>query len=204
MKLYGKCNDLKKDISLLIILDTHGTLDEDSFKEYIKNNKYDICIMLGDHFNRDIDIIVRNVDRNKLYGVMGNYDYDYLDDYEIQNINGKIININSNKILGMEGSFKYKPVEFPFFTQEESIKFFEDKERVDILVSHDKKFDYEKLKDPAHQGLVRITKYIYENKIPIHIHGHIHESYTKLMLNGRKEISVFGYELIKIGGEYNV
>lgn len=204
MKLYGKCNDLKKDISLLIISDTHGTLDEDSFKEYIKNNKYDICIMLGDHFNRDIDIIVRNVDRNKLYGVMGNHDYDYLDDYEIQNINGKIININGNKILGMEGSFKYKPVEFPSFTQEESIKFFEDKERVDILVSHDKKFDYEKLKDPAHQGLVGITKYIYENKIPIHIHGHIHESYTKLMLNGTKEISVFGYELIKIGGEYNV
>lgn len=40
MKLYGKCNDLKKDISLLIILDTHGTLDEDSFKEYIINMIY--------------------------------------------------------------------------------------------------------------------------------------------------------------------
>ena len=32
----------------------------------------------------------------------------------------------------------------------------------DILISHDKKFDPDKLKDPAHQGLIGITNYIYE------------------------------------------
>ena len=162
------------------------------------NKQYDICIMLGDHYNRDIDIILRYVDKSKIYGIKGNHDFDYLSDYSIPNINGQIIEINGVKILGMEGSFKYKPVDFPSFTQEDSITFLEDKTKVDILVTHDKKFDYEKLKDPAHQGLIGITNYIFKNNISVHIHGHIHEPYMKKMINGTTEYSVFGYEIIKI------
>ena len=189
---------INNSISLLVIADTHGTLDEDEFKQYISNKQYDICIMLGDHYNRDIDIILRYVDKSKIYGIKGNHDYDYLSDYSIPNISGNIIEINGVKILGMEGSFKYKPVDFPSFTQEDSITFLEGKSKVDILVTHDKKFDYEKLKDPAHQGLIGITNYIFKNKIPVHIHGHIHEPYVKKMTNGTTEYSVFGYEIIKI------
>lgn len=203
-KTYGNCDILKNNISLLIIADTHGTLDEENFKVYLKDKKYDVCIMVGDHYNRDIDIIVKYIDKEKLYGIMGNHDYDYLSDYNIPNINGKIIEINNNKILGMEGSFKYKQVDFPSFTQDGSIEFFKDKEKVDILVTHDKKFDPEKLRDPAHQGLIGITNYIYKNKIPVHIHGHIHENYQKELLNGTKEYSVLGYEIIKIGGNIDV
>lgn len=204
MKKYGNCDSIQDSISLLIIADTHGTLDETEFRDYLKDKTYDVCIMLGDHFNRDIDIILRNVDKTKLYGILGNHDYDYLSDYNIPNINGVVIGINKVKILGMEGSFKYKPVSFPSFTQEDSIKFIESKQKVDILVSHDKKFNYEKLKDPAHQGLIGITNYIYKNKIPVHIHGHSHEPYQIKMLNGTDEYSVFGYEVIKIGGNINV
>ena len=79
--------------------------------------------MLGDHYDRDIEIIIRNIDKSKLYGIKGNHDYDYLTYYAIPNINGQIININGVKILGMEGSFKYKPVDFPSFTQDGSIVF---------------------------------------------------------------------------------
>ena len=198
LKQYGNADKINNSISLLVIADTHGTLDEDKFKQYLENKQYDICIMLGDHYNRDIDIILRYVDKSKIYGIKGNHDYDYLSDYSIPNINGKIIEINGVKILGMEGSFKYKPVDFPSFTQEESITFLENKPKVDILVTHDKKFDYEKLKDPAHQGLIGITNYVFKNKIPVHIHGHIHEPYIKKMINGTTEHSVFGYEIIKI------
>lgn len=198
LKQYGNSDKINNSITLLVIADTHGTLDEDEFRQYMANKQYDICIMLGDHYNRDIDIILRCVDKSKIYGIKGNHDYDYLGDYDIPNINGNIIEINGIKILGMEGSFKYKPVDFPSFTQEDSITFLEGKSKVDILVTHDKKFDYEKLKDPAHQGLIGITNYIFKNKIPIHIHGHIHESYTKKMINGTTEYSIFGYEIIKI------
>ena len=204
LKQYGNSDKINNSITLLVIADTHGTLDEDEFKQYISNKQYDICIMLGDHYNRDIDIILRYVDKSKIYGIKGNHDYDYLSDYGITNINGQVIDINGVKILGMEGSFKYKQVDFPSFTQDGSIEFFKDKEKVDILVTHDKKFDPEKLRDPAHQGLIGITNYIYKNKIPVHIHGHIHENYQKELLNGTKEYSVLGYEIIKIGGNIDV
>lgn len=204
LRKHGKSDLISGNISLLIISDTHGTLDENKFCDYIKNKKYDACIMLGDHYNRDIEIIVRNIEKTKLYGLKGNHDYDYLSDYDIPDINGKILTINGIKILGMEGSFKYKPVDFPSFTQEGSINFLTDKEKVDILISHDKKFDYQKMKDPAHQGLIGITDYLFKNKIPVHIHGHIHEPYKKEMLNGTLEYSIFGYELIEVGGNNNV
>lgn len=204
LKKYGKSDEFNGNVSLLIISDTHGTLDEESFINYLKDKNYDVCIMLGDLYNRDIEIIVRNIDKSKLYGIKGNHDYDYLKDYDIPNINGQIININGIKILGMEGSFKYKPVDFPSFTQDESIAFLENKEKVDILVTHDKKFDPEKLRNPAHQGLIGITNYIYKNRVPIHIHGHIHELYKKQWINGTTEYSVFGYEIIKIGGNKDV
>lgn len=197
-KKYGRATKVDKTISLLIIADTHGTLNEEHFYEYLKNKDYDICILVGDHTSRDIEIILNYIDKDKLYGLKGNHDFEYLKNYNICDINGKIIEINGVKILGMEGSFKYKPVDFPSFTQEESITFFENKEKVDILVSHDKTFDYTKIKDPAHQGLIGITNYIFKNNIPIHIHGHIHEPYKKELINGTIEYSVFGYEFIEL------
>lgn len=197
-KKYGKATKVDKKISLLVIADTHGTLNEEHFYEYLKNKDYDICILVGDHTSRDIEIILNYIDKDKLYGLKGNHDFEYLKNYNICDINGKIIEVNGVKILGMEGSFKYKPVDFPSFTQEESITFFENKAKVDILVSHDKTFDYTKIKDPAHQGLIGITNYIFKNNIPIHIHGHIHEPYKKELINGTLEYSVFGYELIEL------
>lgn len=116
LKQYGSADKMNNNITLLVIVDTHGTFDEDEFKQYIANRQYDVCIMLGDHYNRDIDIILKYVNKSKLYGIKGNHDYDYLSDYDIPNINGNIIEINGVKILGMEGSFKYKPVDFPSFT----------------------------------------------------------------------------------------
>lgn len=204
-KKYGDCNPFTKKIRILAIADTHGTLDEDKFKEFIKhNNVYDLVVMIGDHYTRDIDIIVDNVDKSKLVGILGNHDYNYLSEYNIPNINGKIITINGVRILGMQGSFKYKQVDFPSFTQDESINFLNQFDAVDILISHDKKFDPDKLKDPAHQGLIGITNYIYEKKVPYHIHGHIHEPYHREMLNKTKEISVFGYEMIDLNTENNI
>lgn len=200
LKKYGKCNSINGDIKLLIIADTHGALNEGDFKDFMMNNQeYDACIMLGDHYDRDINIILNYVDKNKLYGILGNHDYSYLENYNIRNINGEVITINGINILGMEGSFRYKPVKFPSFSQEESITFFQDKVGVDVLISHDTKFDLNKCnRDPAHQGLVGITNYLYEKKIPIHIHGHIHENYDNKLLNDTVEHSVFGYRIINI------
>lgn len=199
-KKYGKCNSVNDDIKLLIIADTHGTLNENKFKEFMINNQeYDACIMLGDHYDKDINIILNYVDKNKLYGILGNHDYNYLENYNIRNINREVLTINGISILGMEGSFRYKPVKFPSFSQEESITFFQNKIGVDVLISHDTKFDLNKCnRDPAHQGLIGITNYLYEKNVPVHIHGHIHENYDNKLLNDTVEHSVFGYKIINI------
>jgi len=198
LKNYGVCDEIQNNINLLIISDTHGCLNEEEFKKFLLENEYDLCIMLGDHYTRDIDVILKYVDKSKVFGILGNHDYNYLKEYNIPNLNGVILEFNGVKLLGIEGSFKYKPVDFPSFTQEESITFLEQQEKVDILLSHDKKFDFEKIKDPAHQGLIGITNYIFKKKIPIHIHGHIHENYEKTLINNTKEYSVFGYKIIKV------
>jgi predicted phosphodiesterase len=199
LKLCGQARTLNGKIKLLIIADTHNTLDEEEFKSYIStHNNYDVCLLLGDFGYRDLPIILNYVDKNKIYALLGNHDHDYIKEYNLNNLNGNIIDINGIKLLGIQGSFKYKPVDFPSFSQKGSIDFLNDKEAVDILVSHDARFNSNSERDPAHQGLFGITYYLFKNKVPYHIHGHIHDPYKTTMINGTKEISVLDYEFIEL------
>lgn len=198
-KICGQARNMNGHIRLLVLADTHNTLDEEVFKSFVLNhNNYDVCLLLGDFGYRDLPIILKYVEKDKIYALLGNHDYDYITEYNLNNLNGKVININGIKLLGIEGSFKYKPSDFPSFSQMDSIHFLSDKEEVDILVSHDTKFNSNREKDPAHQGLFGITYYLFKNKVPYHIHGHIHEPYRSTMINGTKEISTFNYEFIEL------
>ena len=198
-KMYGKADSLNKKIRLIVISDTHNCLDENDFTSFLeKYGEFDACLLLGDHNSNDLTIILKYIDKDKIYGLLGNHDYDYLSDFNIENLNGKIINIKGTTIMGIQGSFKYKPSNFPSFTQKESILFLNDKPKVDILISHDNGFDSNMSKNPAHQGLFGITYYLFKNKTPYHIHGHIHNPYKKELINGTKEISVYMYEYIEL------
>lgn len=199
LKMYNKANTYNKKIKIIAISDTHGRLNEKNFKDFMQNHEeYDVCLLLGDHDFNDIAIILKYVEKNKIYGLLGNHDYNYLEKFNINNLNGKVIDINGTTILGIQGSFKYKPAEFPSFTQKESILFLNNKPSVDILVSHDNRFDSSTNKNNAHQGLFGITYYLFKNTVPYHIHGHIHESYNKQLINGTKEISIYMYEYIEL------
>lgn len=199
LKMYGHANPYHKKLKMIVISDTHNCLNENDFKNFMhQHTEYDVCILLGDHHDRDLSIMMKYIDPNKMYGLLGNHDYDYLKKYNITNLNGKTITVNGTTILGIQGSFKYKPSDFPSFTQKESILFLNDKKSVDVLVSHDNRFDSSMTKNPAHQGLFGITYYLFKNKIPYHIHGHIHHSYQKELINGTKEISVYMYEYIEL------
>lgn len=199
LKLFGKAKKFDKKIKLIIITDTHNTLNEDDFKQFVLSCKeYDICLLLGDFGYRDIPIILKYIEKNKIYALLGNHDYDYISDYELNNLNGNIININGVKLLGIQGSFKYKPVDFPAFSQKDSITILNSKPGVDILVSHDNRFNSNSKNDPGHQGLFGITYYLFKNKVPYHIHGHIHNPYKIDMINGTKEISSYKYQYIEL------
>ena len=198
-QIFGACNNFNNSLKIIAISDTHNDLNFDDFKQFIsKHNNYDICILLGDHSSSDIEKILKCVDKTKTYGLLGNHDRNYLTEYAINSLNGQVINIKGVSLLGIEGSYKYKQEDFPSFTQKESIDFLKDKPKVDILVSHDNRFDSTALYDIAHQGLFGITYYLYKNKIPYHIHGHIHNPYKNIMRNGTKEISVYMYEYIEL------
>ena len=116
--------------------------------------------------------------------------------YFIININGKIIEINEVKILGMEESFKYKVVHFPSFTQEESIVFLENQPQVDMLIFHDRKYDYMKKRILLIKDLLELQ--IIFNKILIYIHRHIHENYYREMINGTINIAFLVLKLLKL------
>lgn len=199
LKMYGTCKQFQKSIKMIVITDTHNCININDFSNFIKKHSYfDICLLLGDHNSNDIEIILKYIDKDKIYALLGNHDYNYIEEYELHNLNGNIININGVKLLGIQGSFKYKPSDFPSFTQKESIEFLNSKESVDILVSHDNRFDSSMIGNPAHQGLFGITYYLFKNRVPYHIHGHVHNPYRNEMVNGTKEISSYMYEYIEL------
>lgn len=199
---YGECNKNNKlNIKILFITDTHNCLTyEKEILDQIKNiTEYDYCILLGDHSADDLYEITKIIPKEKICGVLGNHDsWEKYKEYDIKNIDGKVIDIKGIRIAGISGSFKYKNSDqYALYTHEESIEIANNMEAADILVSHDKPFT-EKQYGDAHDGLKGITQYIYKNHIPIHIHGHLHEESEEILKNGTKSIGLYKIKLIEL------
>ena len=189
LDLFGHCDVWNKNIKMVIITDTHGCLKEDKFKEFISQIKaYDVCLLLGDHSVGDINLILKYIAKEKTYALLGNHDHDYIEEFGLNNLNGQVIDVNGVKLLGIQGSYRYKPEDFPSFSQKDSLGFLNDKEKVDILVCHDAPYGMAERNDVAHQGLFGILYYLFKNKVPLCIHGHLHTPYEKEMINGTKVI----------------
>ena len=200
LKVFGNAREtLLNNIKLIIITDTHNTLDENVLINTINEHPdYDVCLLLGDHSDNDIKKVLNCIPKDKIYALLGNHDVNYIANYGLNNLNGKILEINGVRLLGIQGSFKYKPVDFPSFTQEDSIRFLKDQESVDILISHDGPFDDKMINNPAHQGLFGITYYLFKNRIKYNIHGHLHDDYEKVLENGTIEKCLYGIKYIEL------
>ncbi len=195
---YGKANKFNKEIAILFVSDTHNALygNEKEFSKIAKK-EYDVCILLGDHSNSDIDIILKYVPINKIYGILGNHDtFSLYENYNIESLHNKVVEVNGVKISGFQGSFKYTSKEKPLFTHEESIDILNNLEGSDIFVTHDKPFLIDN-NDPPHDGLKGITNYIFKNKIPFHIHGHLHNNERMILKNKSISYCVYPFELMK-------
>lgn len=102
LEMFGSCYQFNKSIKMILISDTHNSLNEEDFKQFIEaHNDYDICILFGDHNSYDIEKILKYIDKSKLYGILGNHDYNYLNEFDINDLNGKVININGVSLLGI-------------------------------------------------------------------------------------------------------
>ena len=199
LEIYGNCSNFDKNIKIILVADSHGCLKEEDFSEFVfKNSEYDICLLLGDYSGNDINIILKYIKREKIYALLGNHDKDYISEFKLNDLNGKVIEVNGVKLLGIQGSYKYKPEKFPSFSQKESIEFLNSKEKVDILVSHDAPYGLSGRSDVAHQGLFGITYYLFKNKVPYCIHGHLHTPYTKELINGTKVKCCYMYNYFEL------
>lgn len=197
LSLYGSCRCLDKRLKVITIADTHGALQETDFRAFMDDHSdYDICVLLGDHSASDIKLVLSCVDRDSLYGLLGNHDgFNYLSYYNIQNLSSGIIEVNGVRIFGIGGSFRYKQDNnFPSYSQQECIEFLSKKGRADILFSHDCPLGTSDRGDAAHRGLFGITYYLYKEHVPVNIHGHLHMSYIKMLRNETKVKSCYMLE----------
>ena len=62
-----------------------------------------------------MDNILKYVDSEKIYALLGNHDHDYIGKFNLKNLNGKVIDVNGVKILGngtLEKSLTVKGCKF--------------------------------------------------------------------------------------------
>lgn len=201
-KKYGNCKKLNRfGVKILFLTDTHGMLKyEKNILNYITElEKYDCCILLGDHSISDIKLIKDIVKTDKIYGVLGNHDgWNLYKDNGIEDINGKIIKIKELKIAGISGSYKYKKTDdYAMYSHEESQELADKMQEADVLISHDRPYIKSQYGE-SHDGLKGITYYIYKNHVSLHIHGHIHEEKEELLKNGSKTICLYKAKLLEI------
>jgi len=200
-KKYGNCRKFSYHINLLIISDTHGLLayNEEYQDKLINIKNYDLCCALGDITYNDYEIILKYVPKEKIVALLGNHDeFDILKYYGLKDLNGNIITVNGIRIGGIQGSYKYKPENFPSFTHEESIKFLNQMDEVDILLSHTGPYFDNNNTDLVHNGLKGITEYLYRNRVPYNIHGHNHINTDLYLRNGTKVIERYFIEEVHI------
>ena len=189
---YPKANKINKNITILAISDTHNHLDINELENI--NDDYEVCVLLGDISQNDLDLILKYIPREKIIGIHGNCDRnDFLDKNNINNIHGKVIDVNGIKFAGISGSY----LSHNGFNHEESLTFLNNLPNADILISHDKAYTKKGI-DKYHLGLKGITTYLYKERIAYHLHGHLHQNDIDTLLNGTISIGVYGIKIIKL------
>lgn len=192
---------------MLVVSDTHGELWLDPFlRQSIKGVTCDICMILGDVHDYDLKLIMDEVPPEKIVAVLGNHDrFSLLREYSLTDLNGKVTERGGFSICGMQGSFRYKDENFPSFTHEESLEFTSRLPGCDILISHDGPFITDN-HSKVHDGLKGITRYLYEKRVPLNIHGHNHHSSLTVLRNGTivKEVYQVEHLILEDGELYEI
>ena len=189
-------------LRVLAIADTHKDLAfHDTLSPFLEGiGAYDICLLLGDVTQYDLDVILRCVPREKIAAVLGNHDEpDLLWANRLTDLHGKVREIAGVRIAGIEGSFRYKEGAYPMMTQYESLELARKMpQEADLLVTHDAAFNPSRGIHLAHRGLAGISYYLLRSRVGVHIHGHLHSEYRRQYPNGAQEISVYPFAYLEI------
>lgn len=189
-------NPKKYNLKLLLISDTHGSLECNyDFELFVKNNSFDLCILLGDINGNDLKTILRFINTEDIIAIHGNnYPLELYNLFSINDIDNKVIDYKGIKIAGISGSFGSRTNKYKFYSQYNNLKDMNSLIEADILITHDASF-----KNNSYRvGLIGIDYYIVKNKVNYHLHGHLHNNYENIYSNGTKEICTYGYRIINI------
>lgn len=178
---------------ILVISDLHGLL-----KKNFTVSDIDDYFILGDVSSSDLRILDTCIPLEKAYYLHGNHD-NYNQYTKGTNLHNKYY-FHKVRFAGFEGSIKYKDSSSPLYTHEESIELLDNQTFVDILFTHDRAFLNDN-SDYAHCGLLGISKYLCDKKVPIHIHGHTHKNEIEILPNGTKSISIRGIAIVDINND---
>ncbi len=190
----------KLGLRLIVVADTHGMLGHDQrFGAFVQNvREYDLCLLLGDVDYSDIEAVLESVSAEKILAVRGNHDCMNLTELGIHDLHGRAYTCKGVRFVGFEGAFKYKKGTFPCYTQAGSLSAVKRlPRRADVLLTHDAAM-LATAEDKAHPGLVGITRYLAENAVQWHLHGHVHRSYSATYPCGTREKSVYLWECVEI------
>ncbi|MBO4360200.1 MAG: metallophosphoesterase family protein [Eubacteriaceae bacterium] len=203
----GGARLLTGKLDMLVVADTHGELWMDKYlRESVKGVTCDVCMILGDVHDYDLQVLLEVVPKEKIVALLGNHDrFSLLSEYGLTDLNGRMTETGGFRICGMQGSFRYKDEDFPSFDHEESIAFAKSLPECDILISHDGPFVRDN-HSKVHDGLKGITRYLYENRVPLNIHGHNHHSSLTNLRNGTlvKEVYQVEHLLLEDGDIYEI
>jgi len=213
------CN-YRPERKILAISDLHSKLTAENL-DLIKNQDYDICLLLGDIGEANLTALCTVLNKEKTFGVLGNHDdLELYERHDIRELTPKELQMPYPNFYftGLSGSHRYKKGDYPMLTQEESIKEIAES-RIAVntyfFVSHDyPKWLYKDVdsEDYAHCGLEGLWQLINrpykkpseKGNTPqppqLLIHGHLHQSRTTTFRNGLlsklKVIGVYGCALI--------
>jgi Icc-related predicted phosphoesterase len=203
-----------RGLKILFIADTHGVL-RDNVKQIIQDSdtEYNAVIFLGDHGTEEITQIKSYLTPDvPCYGITGNHDqkdlYTIPECSYVEDVGFKVFDIEGIKIAAFPGSIRYKNApERCMYTQHEFTEAIKNMPAADIAIGHAGCYQesdlFERMQineygTNAHEGIAAITEYIERNKIPIYIHGHLHNPEEKILRNGTRDICLYGAQIIEV------
>lgn len=201
LKEYGSVKKRKSSgINWLFIADTHGRLSRKMIDDItIRSGDCSSVILMGDHSRRDVEDILWVIPEDRpVYGLLGNHDgYDLYEDTKVLPLGNGVHMIDGISVAAFNGGVKYKNSQTCMYSQEEMLALSEKLPGANICLSHSNPYIKED-KDYAHVGFMGITEYVYRRKIPLLIHGHLHEAMDYRLLNGCRVIGMYGVRSVTV------
>jgi Icc-related predicted phosphoesterase len=171
--------------------------DDDEVSSLIKPCDVDLLISLGDLSDITILKTAKTVNARKIYAVKGNHDSGEVFSQPIVDLH-RVIKISDGTAFGgFCGCWKYKPIGFHIFEQQDVFSLMSHMSAVDIFIAHNSPRGVHERDQHAHVGFDSFKDYINRYQPRLFLHGHQHVNST--MKIGKTEVlGVFGFRFVDL------